>query len=73
MRYPISLRVVSSHNEVRHIDPSKRGIIPLYYRDQANHCPGCGRMHWYVGRMSAECAFCGAALPLAPPHNGHCK
>jgi hypothetical protein len=30
-----------------------------------NHCPGCGRTHWYVGRLSAECGFCSTALPLA--------
>lgn len=29
-------------------------------------CPGCSRSHWYVGRMMAECAFCGTAIPLAP-------
>ena len=33
-------------------------------RDQVNHCPGCGRSHWYIGRLSAECGFCGTALPL---------
>lgn len=37
----------------------------ISYRDgQANHCPGCGRTHWYIGRVMAECAFCGTALPL---------
>jgi hypothetical protein len=30
-----------------------------------NHCPGCGRTHWIIGRVSAECAFCATALPLA--------
>lgn len=29
-------------------------------------CPGCGHSHWQIGRLSAECAFCGTALPLAP-------
>ena len=27
--------------------------------------PGCGRTHWIIGRISAECAFCATALPLA--------
>jgi hypothetical protein len=37
----------------------------MVYREQeVNHCPGCSRAHWYVGRMMAECAFCGTALPL---------
>ena len=33
-----------------------------------------GRTHWLIGRMSAECAFCATALPLAEAsmrsHNG---
>ena len=37
---------------------------PLYRGEEANHCPGCGRQHWIVGRMTAECGFCGSALPL---------
>ena len=37
----------------------------LFYREDAvNHCPGCGRTHWHVGRTMAECAFCATALPL---------
>jgi hypothetical protein len=28
-------------------------------------CPDCAATHWHVGRRSAECATCGAALPLA--------
>lgn len=35
-----------------------------YRCGETNHCPGCGRGHWYVGRVLAECAFCGVALPL---------
>lgn len=27
-------------------------------------CPGCSRTNWLVGRTTAECAFCGMALPL---------
>ena len=46
------------------IDLSARGYQVLYRRDQVNHCPSCGRTHWYVGRVSAECAFCSTALPL---------
>jgi len=48
-----------SHN------PIARGYNVVYRADQVNHCPGCGRTHWYVGRISAECGFCGTALPLA--------
>lgn len=38
----------------------------LLYRDDAtNACPGCGKSHWLVGRVMAQCAFCETALPLA--------
>lgn len=46
-------------------DPRVRGWQVLYYPGEANRCPGCGRMHWYVGRLSAECGFCGTAVALA--------
>lgn len=41
-----------------------RGFLPVYREDSVNHCPGCGRTQWIVGRISAECAFCSTALPL---------
>lgn len=40
---------------------------PAYRPHETNACPGCGQSHWMVGRMTAECAFCGTALPL---HHG---
>ena len=43
---------------------TQRGYHIVYRDHQANHCPGCGRAHWYIGRIMAECAFCGTALPL---------
>jgi hypothetical protein len=46
-------------------DPSARGYQLLYRPGEINHCPGCGRTHWYVGRLSAECAFCSTAVALA--------
>lgn len=46
-------------------DPMTRGYSLVYREDVVNHCPGCGRSHWYVGRFSAECGFCATALPLA--------
>ncbi|MBA2635417.1 MAG: hypothetical protein H0U83_01805 [Sphingomonas sp.] len=42
-----------------------RGYHAVYRENDINHCPGCGRTHWIIGRMSAECAFCTTALPLA--------
>lgn len=41
-----------------------RGYQPVFRDDQVNHCPGCGRSQWYVGRSLAECAFCATALPI---------
>jgi hypothetical protein len=45
--------------------PEKRGYHAVYRRDSVNHCPGCGGSHWLVGRVSAQCAFCGTAIMLA--------
>ena len=45
-------------------NPAVRGYHVVYREDGVNHCPGCGRTHWYVGRTMAECAFCSTALPL---------
>ena len=45
-------------------DPAGRGYYVAYREGEANRCPGCGRSHWHVGRLSAECGFCGTALPL---------
>ncbi|MFC7499199.1 hypothetical protein ACFQRC_08190 [Enterovirga sp. GCM10030262] len=42
----------------------ERGYHIVYREQETNHCPGCGRTHWYIGRMLAECAFCQTALPL---------
>lgn len=45
-------------------DPAQRGCHAVYRSGEVNHCPGCGRTHWYVGRVMAECGFCHAAVPL---------
>ena len=52
-------------------NPAARGYQVLYRRDEVNHCPSCGRTHWYVGRVSAECAFCSTALPLIEAVTGN--
>jgi hypothetical protein len=57
--------MIQSENESFAHDPSARGYSPAYRQNQVNRCPGCGRTHWYVGRISAECGFCATALPLA--------
>lgn len=46
-------------------DPARRGYRVVYRQHETNHCPGCGRSHWYLGRFSAECGFCATALPFA--------
>ncbi len=40
-------------------------FMPSYWADRANICPACARSNWLVGRHSAECGFCGTALPIA--------
>ena len=42
-----------------------RGYQVLFRANESNRCPGCGRAQWFVGRITAECCFCGTALPLA--------
>ncbi len=44
--------------------PQERGYHAVYREHETNHCPGCGRTHWLIGRLTAECGFCGTALPL---------
>jgi hypothetical protein len=48
----------------RDFDPGARGYAVLYRASAINHCPGCGRSNWLVGRSTAQCAFCDTALPL---------
>ena len=50
-------------------NPNARGYHAVYHDGEINHCPGCGRTHWLIGRMSAECAFCSTALPLREAGN----
>lgn len=57
--------IVQTKSESFPHNPASRGYCVVYRENQVNHCPGCGRTHWYVGRVSAECGFCSTALPLA--------
>lgn len=45
-------------------NPAARGLHAVYRAGETNHCPGCGRTHWHIGRATAECAFCATAIPL---------
>ena len=57
--------MLRTFNQTREtFDPASRGYHAVYRDGEVNHCPGCGRTHWHIGRMSAECAFCTTALPL---------
>jgi len=55
----------TNHPGRRHFDPNIRGYHAVYREGEVNHCPGCGRTHWIIGRQLAECAFCTTALPLS--------
>lgn len=46
-------------------NPRARGYHAVYRENSVNRCPGCGRSHWLIGRMLAECGFCATALPLS--------
>jgi hypothetical protein len=34
-------------------DPNSRGYHAVYRAGEVNHCPGCGRTHWMIGRLLA--------------------
>lgn len=42
-----------------------RGHHLVYRADETNRCPGCSRAQWHIGRLTAECVFCGTAIVLA--------
>jgi len=81
---PVAISVVQSRRKERLMasvstlsemgmshDPAMRGYHVVYREHEVNHCPGCGRTQWLIGRMSAECAFCTTALPLAEASMRH--
>lgn len=53
----MNVRISAAH--FRH-----HGYLPVYHAGEVNRCPGCLRSQWLVGRSTAECVFCGTALPL---------
>ncbi len=50
--------------DTRAYDGSKHGYRLVYRPAKVNCCPGCGHTNWYIGRWTAECAFCATVLPL---------
>ena len=58
-------QIASRQGQAKRLSPAHRGLRGLYRQDEINHCPGCGRTHWLIGRFSAECGVCATAVPLA--------
>lgn len=46
---------------------NRQAPVPVYRSHSVNHCPGCGRTQWHIGRTTADCAFCGTTLLLEEP------
>jgi hypothetical protein len=57
--------MLTSSQITKSYNPALRGYHAVYRENAVNHCPGCGRTHWLIGRLLAECGFCGTALPLS--------
>lgn len=67
-----ALTIASIVDRLRQLRPPRGG--QSYTPGHAQNCLGCGRSAWLVCRTTAECAFCGSALPLASsPLNGACS
>jgi hypothetical protein len=50
---------------VEPVDLVHRGYQVVYHPGETNRCPGCGHSNWLIGRVTAQCGFCGTALALA--------
>ena len=59
----------TSTQMMKNFNPSLRGYHAVYRENAVNHCPGCGRTHWMIGRLLAECGFCYTALPLSESYS----
>lgn len=54
-----------------YLDYTRWNGAPLAYRPGSDtECPDCGKSNWLVGRSTAECGYCAAALPLSSD-SGH--
>ena len=58
------LAIFEKAEALRH-EVAARGYHVVYRASETNRCPGCGHAQWYVGRVTAECVFCGTAIVLA--------
>lgn len=61
--------MLTSSHMTKAFNPAMRGYHAVYRENVVNHCPGCGRTHWLIGRLMAECGFCGTALPLSESYS----
>lgn len=50
-----------------HPAPVPHSPPPAFRTDEPNRCQGCGSINWLVGRLSAECAVCGAVALITIP------
>ncbi|WP_147367417.1 hypothetical protein [Aurantiacibacter xanthus] len=57
---------VTRHMTRRRI-ATARTFLPVqrYRLGQVNLCPACEGRQWFIGRQSAECAFCEHVLQIA--------
>jgi hypothetical protein len=62
-RGKIKLRLVTRHTAWTRAIAAAPALA--YHPAENQRCPSCSGRHWLVGRMMAECAFCGTALPVA--------
>jgi hypothetical protein len=66
IRHDVMARIMNDPGAIGRapVNPAACGLYPIYRSADRNYCPGCSRSHWLIGRLTAECAFCGHALPL---------
>lgn len=66
MKRATKLKLVeaSGHHPVRTKVTTFGFAYPRYRLHEINVCPGCNRRHWWVFRLTAQCAFCETALPI---------
>ena len=60
--------LTSIETGVRPMSPPNGAIKRLSGKTPSS-LPGCGRTHWHIGRIMAECAFCSTALPLSDSYH----
>ncbi|MFV0642941.1 MAG: hypothetical protein ACK5NN_00320 [Sphingomonadaceae bacterium] len=62
------LSILKLHPAMPRRGPVAPAILLAWRAGEDTYCPQCGRQHWHVGRVTAECGFCGMALSII--HDG---